>query len=103
MVIWSGKGIFALMVIAALIAVTMIFLPENIQDYGIIASFFLTAIFCWVMGKRWNQSENKMLVDPETGKQIRSGKRHSLFFINLEYCAFIFIAIGIVALVRQFT
>lgn len=102
MLVWTGRGILAVLVLLASFALLVLLLPVEISEYGIVGSLFVTATFSWFMGRKWNGGHGQVVIDKETGQEISLKANHSIFWINLEYWGIIFGVLGIVLLVQQF-
>lgn len=67
-------------------------------------AFWVAAAIVWPLGRALNRRKQKELFDPKTGIggiKISEGRtivRHSLFFIPMEYWAYVFGLLGIVFL-----
>jgi hypothetical protein len=49
----------------------------------------LICLAIWFTGKKLNSKVAKVLIDPETGGEVEFKPNHSLFFIKIEYWAFL--------------
>jgi hypothetical protein len=56
----------------------------------------------WFLGRWLNNKPEKILIDPETGEQVVLRGGHSLFWIPMQYWAFIGLAVMAVAGFREF-
>ena len=103
MLIWSDWGILVFV-----IALLNLIIPEVIsKSIGINSNLIfevgliISGIICWMLGKRLNRISERVLIDRETGEEIRvKGRKHSLFFIKMEYWAPVLIILGIVSIIN---
>ncbi len=102
MIVWSGRGFLSVVVLAVVLFGLTSFLPKEQNNLSYAISLFVAAIFSWIMGKKWNESNQKSLIDKETGEEIILKPNHSLFWIKMQYWGFIFGIIGVIMLVKQF-
>ncbi|WP_109301088.1 hypothetical protein [Aquimarina sp. AU474] len=102
MIVWSGRGFLSVLVLALVLFALTSFLPEEQNNMAFAISLFTSAIFSWFMGKKWNEPNGKTLVDKETGQEVILKPNHSLFWIKMQYWGFIFGALGIFMLVKQY-
>jgi hypothetical protein len=114
MIIWSGWGILVIVFLGAALLgdVTLVSLVAGAMGHAapdvppLIARLvgFLpwvgAAAAAWFMGRKVNTKTEKVLIDPETNEPVmlRTGGGHSLFFIPMQYWAFIFLVIGVLAI-----
>jgi hypothetical protein len=115
MIVWSGWGILVIVfVVAAFVGdVSLVSFVAGLMGHGtadappLIARLvgFLpwvgAAAAAWFMGRKVNTKTEKVLIDPETNEPVtlRTGGGHSLFFIPMQYWAFILLVIGVFAVV----
>ena len=99
MIIWNGWGLLALFIPAV-----GIFLGMSISDalYGtnqhptvIAGMLFLSAVAVWLLGKKVNSAPERVLVDAQTGEEVRLKNKHSLFWIPMQWFVVACIASGI--------
>ncbi|GAA4274746.1 hypothetical protein U6A24_21705 [Aquimarina gracilis] len=102
MIVWSGRGFLSILVLAVVLVTLTSFLPKEQNNLSFAISLFVAGIFSWIMGKKWNESNQKKFIDKETGEEIILKPNHSLFWIKMQYWGIIFGVLGIVMLVRQF-
>lgn len=102
MIIWRGWGILVLL-IAALFqwlgyAISSGLGNGSLEGDTQIIGYLLflpAAVVIWFLGKYLNKP--KTYIDKATGQQVYSnGGRHSLFFIPMEYWAFIYVILAVV-------
>ncbi|MDR1371311.1 MAG: hypothetical protein LBJ72_14500 [Dysgonamonadaceae bacterium] len=101
MVIWSGRGIIPVLVFFLFLVVCNFIFPEEHWDYGVVSSLFATGIFCWYFGNKWNNKEQRVLIDEQTGKKFILKNNHSLFWIPVQYWGIICAILGIIVLFQN--
>jgi hypothetical protein len=98
MIIWKGYG-FLVLVIAVVLgaAVSMLFKQFGLsEDLGAGIGALIAAVAIWFTGAKLNSpAKNRTVVDKRTGQEIVLQPGHSLFFIKVQYWAFIVGAIGL--------
>lgn len=85
MLIWRGWGI--LIPIIFLVAIS---LGEAIVPGGLGAAIVVIAagFLVWFWGKRLNhESKTQVVIDKETGREIKLTRPHDLFWIKMQYWA----------------
>ncbi len=95
MIVWSGRGILSVLVLTVTFIVCIYALPDGYARYGLVIPLFITGIFSWIYGIKWNNNSGTSIYE-ETGKRVTSGNKHSLFWIKMEYWGIIFVALGII-------
>ncbi|MBX2844353.1 MAG: hypothetical protein KTR26_21485 [Flammeovirgaceae bacterium] len=102
MVVWSGRGILSILVLIVSFVICLKLFPVEQSDYSFVVAFFVAGAFSWFMGKKWNEQEGRTVMDKATGQEMVFKPNHSLFWIKMQYWAFIFGAFGLLILVQQF-
>lgn len=102
MIVWSGRGFLSVLVLALVLVGLTSVLPKEQNNLSYAISLFVAGIFSWIMGKRWNESSQKNLIDKETGEEVILKPNHSLFWIKMQYWGIIFGVLGVIMLVKQF-
>lgn len=101
--IWRGWGILVVLyALAALVVGTVI---RNAVGRGSRAG--VTIGICEVVagvavrftGMRLNRGGDKLLVDPNTGKEVRVRRTHTLFWIPMQYWAPVLAIAGVIAVI----
>lgn len=101
-IIWRGWGILAI-IIPAITVVLIELLAESVFGEGayqqnnewlFALGLLIASPIVWLIGRRLNRTQPRQLVDQITGETVTFRKRHSMFFIKLEYWAFVFMAIA---------
>lgn len=98
--IWSGLGILSIVVFFVVFIGSINLLPDHLQSYCFPFAALIAGIFSWYFGNRWNNKTEKILLNKEEGKIIVQTKRHSLFWIKMEYWGIIFPLIAIIVLAQ---
>lgn len=102
MIIWSRFGIFAPIIAFASLVLTeysveMLFDDQNYyQEHGWpkFLALLIAGSLCFSLGQALNKKKSKIYIDKETGEEIVVKKRHTFFFISIEYWAIIFPILG---------
>lgn len=95
MIVWSGRGFLCLVVLGVLFIFSVKVLPDEFGDYAFVISFFLTGIFSWIYGVKWNNENERNVVDEKTGQRIGARNSHTLFWIPMQYWGIIFPLFGV--------
>ncbi|MBG7619509.1 hypothetical protein I5R65_08525 [Herbaspirillum sp. AP02] len=104
LIIWQGLGFLAILipvVISALAQAT----SDSIFEHGFytahpmmqMVALLIAAAAVWVLGARLNNQPGQILVDPKTGQQIEFKKKHTLFWIPMQWFSTVIAAIAMVA------
>jgi len=102
MIVWKGWGLLAL-----IIPLFFSLLAGSVFDaiYG--ESFYknsewampmilsLSSVLLYFMGIKLNNKPGRILIDPENNEQIELKTRHTMFWIPIQYWAFIVVGISI--------
>lgn len=99
MIIWSGFGFlaaiipFLFLLSAQLIAEAVTSNPNIYQENMIprALALLIAGPIVYLLGKWLNNRKLKTYIDKETGKELTTKGRHSLFFIPIQYWGIIFI------------
>ncbi len=91
MLIWQGRGIL-LVPFAILASLAGYWIAE---DIGTGVALIVGAVPTWLVGRRWNSEPERVLVDQATGDQVVFRKRHSLFFLPMQWWAVPLVVMGI--------
>ena len=102
MIFWKGYGILVL-VIAVAIGATVSFIFSKIgstEDMGAAIGAIISGIVIWFVGNKFNASEkSRTMIDKQTGREFIIKPDHTLFFIKMQYWAFIVSGFGIIMLI----
>lgn len=101
MIVWSGRGFLSVVILVASFILFVKVLPKEQGDYAFVLACFIAGAFSWFMGKKWNESNGRTVIDKATGDEILLKENHSLFWIKLQYWGFIFGGFGVVILIQN--
>lgn len=91
MIIWSGYGFLVPLIAMAAIALAQIAATSTKYDTNPlsgIVTFLMLALAgaaIWFLGKKFNTAPGRAVIDKQTGKEIVLRRKHSLFFVPMEY------------------
>jgi len=103
MLIWRGYG-FTVPVIVFFVSLLLQYSLDamfykgyyTLSKWPISVALFIAAIPVWFLGNNLNKNAERILLDPNTGQEVKIVTTHSLFWIRVEYWAPILVAIGII-------
>ncbi|QCE42066.1 hypothetical protein [Psychroserpens sp. NJDZ02] len=101
MIVWSGRGYLSVIVLLITLFICVsIFSTEN-ADYSFIITAFVTGIFSWYFGGKWNTKNELIVIDKKSEQQLKIKNNHTLFWIPMQYCGIIFSTLGIIILFQN--
>ena len=100
MVIWSGLGFLAL-IIAAIVFIATQFAIDAAMGAGSYQSVIwaiplagiISGALIYFIGNMLNSKPGKILIDPDTNQPVELKRRHTLFWIPMQFWGLI-VAIG---------
>jgi hypothetical protein len=106
MIIWSGFGFLVLPIVIAGIYLSGLLTGQLASDpdyydlhgWPMGVGIALSGVACWFIGRRMHASGSQTLIDPKTGGTVVLHRRHSLFFIPVQWWVVILVPIGAVML-----
>lgn len=109
MLIWQGWGIMvvgivigcSLMVYALLEAITGSTVYWRSHDWPVGVTLLVAGVLCWATGPFLSQRNAKILLDPQTGKQVVVGESHTFFFMPVHWWGPILGVLGMWAIVNE--
>ena len=94
MIIWTGWGILVFVIgLGALViaqAVANAALGPQYYEHNAwpkIVAAIVAAVAIWLVGVRLNGAPGRVVVDKQTGREITLRRRHTFFFIPMQYWA----------------
>ncbi len=99
MIVWEGRGILIVLVLIASFILAEAVLPIYYLDFAFVISFLGTGILTWHFGSNWNKKA-RVVIDKETGEEYQIKSNHSLFWIPMQYWAFVLGFLGIIVLAQ---
>ncbi|MEM8764445.1 MAG: hypothetical protein AAGD88_11570, partial [Bacteroidota bacterium] len=78
MIVWSGRGFLIVVVLFVVLFSSLSVLPESYADYCFAIAAFLTAMFSWFFGIKWNRNLQRTVIDEKSGKRLVLKSNHTL-------------------------
>ena len=99
MIIWSGWGVLTVLCAAVAlvggVALEPVLLSVGLpKQSGLILGWLAGALANWVLGRQLNGAPGRELVDPRTGQRILLRRRHTLFWIPMQYYSVVMLVLG---------
>ena len=101
MIVWSGRGFLIAIVFIASMFASVSIIPKEYADYGFVISFFITGIFSWFFGLKWNKDNERIVIDEKTNKKLRLKNNHTFFWVPMQYWGIISSILGIIILFQN--
>lgn len=101
MIIWKGLGILAIVVPVGIVIIIQLILGDSTLYTS--TGYIIGGVLNWILGKRLNTDNERIITDPKTGQQAIQKIEHSMFWIKVELWAPIFILLGILFGISNFT
>ena len=108
--IWTGRGyLVAVIVVGSSLAANLLantitgsdtYYDETNWVFGV--SLLFSGVLCWPIGRFLATRKIRVLIDKETGEEIRSEAKHTLFFIPMHWWGPILCVIGAVLVLNEF-
>lgn len=102
MIIWQGFGFLAALIPFVLLVLLSLFDKSNTFTYGNEMVLAISAIAVWLVGKKLNSAKGKVLIDPETNKEVLLKNKHTLFWIPMEWYGLVLGALALFVLSKHF-
>lgn len=99
MIVWSGWGVltalFAVGGVAVGILIETVLRSVGLPaQSGLVLGWLIAAIVNWLVGTRLNNGPVRELVDPRTGQRVILRRRHTLFWIPMQYYSVLMLILG---------
>ena len=104
MIVWSGLGM--LTALFALLAVGIGAVLQPLLDgnglgqpaeIGLAIGLLVAAAVNWIVGHRLNKGPGREMIDAKTGQRVLFRRRHTLFWIPMQYISVVFIVVALAA------
>ncbi|MFL9923062.1 hypothetical protein PQR62_02205 [Herbaspirillum lusitanum] len=101
-IIWQGFGFLGLL-IPFLMSLIAQLATDSIYEKGFysghplisVAVLFISAAVVWLVGVKLNSGPSRLLVDPKTGQQFDFKKKHTMFWIPLQWFSTVVAALAL--------
>lgn len=105
MIVWTRLGFIALLIPMAIFLLIGEVDKSHPMAYKNEIGFVISAIAVWFTGKKLNSatSAKKVMIDPETNKEVVLNNKHTIFFVPMEWFALFLAAGAIYHLSKHFT
>ena len=104
-IVWSGAGILVPMLAFITLFITQLMTDSVFGEgfytaHGIpkLLGFWIAAALTWLLATALAKQKGTPYYDKRTGQLVMIKKRHSLFWIPVEYWAYLLVGFGIFAL-----
>lgn len=101
MILWSGWGILTVLfaIAGAMLGAALHgVIPAMSGQVGIAIGLLAAAAANWWVGFRLNNRPGRELVDPNTGGRVILKRRHTLFWLPMQYYSVLLLMVAVVAL-----
>ncbi|QPF92589.1 hypothetical protein [Bradyrhizobium commune] len=101
MILWSGLGILTVLFAlggAMLGSALHGLIPALSDQVGVAIGLLAAAAVNWWVGFRLNSRPGRELIDPKTGGRVMLRRRHTLFWLPMQYYSVLFLLVAVVAL-----
>jgi hypothetical protein len=103
MIIWKGYGFLVpviAIVVGALISLLFGGLFNMNPSWTACIASFAAAAAVWFVGKKFNDpAKDRVMIDKQTGQEFIIKPDHTLFFIKMQYWAFVLAAFGVLTFI----
>ena len=102
MIFWKGYGFLVLVITVAIGAIVSFIFGKvgSTEDMGAAIGAIISGVVIWFVGNKFNSSDkSRTMIDKQTGREFIVKPDHTLFFIKMQYWAFIVSGFGIIMLI----
>lgn len=100
---WQGLGFLALAIPFVILLLTNYVLDAifghgfySSQNYSPLIAMTISAVIIWFVGRKLNTDKpERILIDQATGEKVILKKKHTFFFVPLQWWALIYIIFGL--------
>ncbi len=101
MIVWQGFGFLVALIPIIFIGGINAIDASDTMTYGFEVALLLSAVTIWLLGRKLNSKQGKILIDPETNEPVEIKNKHTLFWIPMEWFAVLIAAFAIYGLTLQ--
>jgi len=101
MILWSGWGILTVLFAlagAGLGGALHGIIPALSDHVAVAIGLLAAAVLNWWVGIRLDNRPGRELVDPKTGGRVILKRRHTLFWVPMQYYSALLLLIAVIAL-----
>lgn len=102
MIIWQGLGFLAAVIPFAVLVLTQLGIDAvagesyyTANDWVKLLAVLIAAPMVGGLGYYLNRQPGKVLIDPETNQKVELKRRHTLFWVPMEYWSIVILALGV--------
>ena len=101
MLIWKGYGIPAFLI--PLPFILLCGFAIRFHGVGYLLGGAVSATALWFLGRQLNREVSQEFIHPDTGEriQILAPAGHTLYFMPIQYWAFVYLGIGVEEFIRH--
>jgi hypothetical protein len=100
--IWQGYGFLGLLVPFLMSLITQM-TSDSLYEKGFYTShpiipaivLLISSALIWFLGVKLNSEPGKLLIDPKTGQQFEFKKKHTIFWIPMQWFSAVIAAIAL--------
>ncbi len=106
-VVWSGYGFLALLIPVGLMLAGQFGMDAMLgggwytgHKAAAAVVLMVAAALVWIVGVKLNSDQGRVLVDPQTQEQVVLKRRHTIFWIPMQWASAFIAAVAIVQLMK---
>ena len=101
MVVWTGYGFLSGLIPTLVFMATALAVGRELHaTIGSVVASVVSAALVWIVGRRLNTLPGRELVDPKTGERLVLRRRHTMFWIPMEWWSLACLLVGAVVVVQ---
>jgi hypothetical protein len=105
MIIWRGFGFAAAIIPVVIVVLTQLITdgatgdPAYYKTHGWIraVALLVAAVLVYFVGRKLNGTPGRTVIDKQTGREIILKQAHSMFFIPVEFWAYIIAVFAVIS------
>ncbi|KTS92780.1 membrane protein [Pseudomonas oryzihabitans] len=106
-VVWSGFGFLAFLIPIALVLAGQFGMDAMLGGgwyaaHKAVAAVLLliAAALVWIVGVKLNSDQGRLLIDPNTQEQVVFKRRHTIFWIPMQWASAFIAAVAVIQLMK---